>query len=264
MPQLNGETVLFPIIGDPITQVLAPRALSAIFEQRGVNAVVVPWHVTPADFADTLMQLKRVQNVPGIVITIPHKTAALKACDRVSERAAFVGSVNVIRKTEDGGLIGDNVDGLGYLEGLRAAGFDAAGKTALLIGAGGAGSAVALELLERGVSRLAIHDIDIERRDRLITRLNERFSHVATVGSRCPAGYDLIANVTPTGMRKTDSYPIDVERLMPGQFVADAITKPEITPLIAFARRLGCNTMTGVGMFNGEAQTLIDFLTGQR
>lgn len=264
MPQMNGETVVFPILGDPIAQVLAPRALSDIFEQRGVNAVVVPWHVATADFADAMAQLKRVRNVPGIVITIPHKTAALDACDRVSERAAFVGSVNVMRKTQDGGLIGDNVDGLGYLEGLRAAGFDAIGKTALLIGAGGAGSAVALELLVRGLSRLAIHDIDTERRDRLIARLNERFPLAAKVGSRSPAGYDLIANVTPVGMRDTDPYPVDAERLMPGQFVADAITKPEVTPLIAFARRLGCNTMTGVGMFNGEAQTLADLLTGQR
>lgn len=262
MPDLTGETLLYPILGDPIAQVMAPRHLTAVLEGRGLNQVVVPYHVPVEAFEPVMQSLRSVRNIHGIVITIPHKVAALAACDEVSTRAAFVGSVNVIRKSPDGRLLGDNVDGLGYLDGIEARGLDIMEKRTLLIGAGGAGSAVALEILERGASYLAIHDIAEARCDRLIGLLDERFPGRVGRGSRNPLGYDLIANVSPCGMRDQDPYPVDIERLAPEQFVAEAITVPEVTPLLAHAERLGCKTMTGAGMFHGEVDVLADILTG--
>ncbi len=258
--KLSGETRLFPIIGDPIAQVRSPEFLTAILERKGQNAIVPPMHVAPNNLSATMSVLKATQNVGGIVVTIPHKIPCLDYCDNASDRARFVGSVNIIRKLADGSLYGDNVDGIGYLDGIAKEGFTPEGKRALLIGAGGAGSAVAFEILQRDASFLAIHDVDTTRRDSLIARLDEKFPGKVGIGSTNPETFDLIANVTPVGMKEGDPYPVDVSRLNKSQFVADAITKPEISPMVNRARELGCKTMVGAGMFNAEAEILVDFM----
>lgn len=260
--QLNGETQLFPILGDPIAQVRSPQFLSQILARRGINAIVPPMHVKPADLAAVVGVLRTTQNVAGIVVTIPHKVTCLAHCDEVSERAAFVGSVNIIRKTAEGKLIGDNVDGIGYLDGIATEGGQVKGKRFLLVGVGGAGSAVAFEVLQRGASYLAIHDLNTERRDAIIQSLAKQFPNKVGIGSPDPTGFDFVANVTPVGMKEGDPYPVDVAKLKASQFVADAITRPEVSPMVVYARELGCNTMVGEGMFNAEAEILVDFMTG--
>jgi shikimate dehydrogenase len=262
MTTITGETRLFPILGDPIAQVRSPRYLTEILERRGQNAIVPPMHVAPEHLATTVAALKATHNVDGLVITIPHKIPTLDLCDAVTERARFVGSVNIVRKREDGSWIGDNVDGIGYMDGIKNLGFDVAGKRALLVGAGGAGSAVAFEILDRGASYLGIYDISPERLSSLVTRLNDRFPKRVGVQRNDPTGYDLIANVTPVGMKKDDPYPVDIDQFNAGQFVADAITKPEVSPMVEAARAKGCNTMTGAGMFNAEAEILVDYMLG--
>lgn len=258
--QLNGETQLFPILGDPIAQVRSPQFLSEILAKRGVNAIVPPLQVKPADLDAVIAVLRTTQNVRGMVVTIPHKVTCLAHCDQLSERAAFVGSVNIIRKTAEGKLVGDNVDGIGYLDGIAKAGGRVQGQRFLLVGVGGAGSAVAFEVLERGARYLAIHDLNTQRRDAIIHRLANQFPHKVGVGSPDPSGFDLVANVTPVGMYAGDPYPVEVSKLKSSQFVADAITRPEVSPLVVYARSLGCKTMVGAGMFNAEAEILVDFM----
>ncbi|MEZ5534591.1 MAG: hypothetical protein R3F02_03105 [Thiolinea sp.] len=260
---INGDTRLFPILGDPISQVRSPQFLSGILAQRGENALVPPLHVRPEDLSDTVAVLKRTRNIHGIVITVPHKISILEHCDVLSERAEFVGSANILRRGEDGRWLGDNTDGIGYVDGILHEGFEVSGKRVLLIGVGGAGAAVALEFVRRGVSELAIHDLSQERRDRMVELLNARYPGKASVVSADPAGFDLVANVTPVGMKEGDPYPVEVEKLQAGQFVAEAITKPAVSPLVAYARQLGCNTMVGAGMFDAQAEILVDFMQGR-
>lgn len=255
---LNGETRLYYIVGDPIAQVKSPPALTAILVARGANALVVPAHVAPADLDAFLTAARATQNVDGIVVTVPHKIAALAFADEATERATFAGSTNVLRRGADGRWRGDNTDGQGYLDGIAARGFDIRGKTALLVGAGGAGAAIAYEILARGAAHLKVHDIDTARRDRIIARLAARFPGRIAEGGADPTGVDLVANATPLGMREGDPLPVDAAKLVPTQFVADVITKPEISPLLAEARRLGCATMPGAGMFDAQAELLVD------
>ncbi|MDT3707393.1 MAG: hypothetical protein ROZ09_11240 [Thiobacillus sp.] len=261
---LSGDTRLFAVVGDPIGQVRSPLALTRRLAARGENAIVVPLHVVPRHLDVALAGLASIRNLGGVLVTVPHKAAALAHCAGVSERARFVGAVNVMRRGA-GGWHGDNADGLGYAEGLAAHGFDIAGRSALLVGCGGAGSAVALELLERGAAQVALHDVDVDRRDDLARRLAARFPGRVRVGGRDPSGFDLVANVTPMGMRRDDPLPVDVDRLREEQFVACAITRPEASATIVEARRRGCRTMAGAGMFDGQAEFLADFLlSGQR
>ncbi len=259
---LNGETRLHYVIGDPIGQVKSPASLTAMMVARGVNALVVPAHVAVADFPAFMEAAQATKNVDGLVVTVPHKIAALDFVEKVSERAHFAGSTNVMHRLASGGWSCDNTDGIGYLDGVAKEGFDPAGRTALLVGAGGAGSAIAYEILFRGAAQLRIHDLDTARRDRVIARLAERFPGRVGVGSADPTGFDLVANATPLGMREGDPLPVDVSKLTPAQFVADVVTRPEIPPLIAAARAAGAATMPGSGMFNAQAGLLVDRLLG--
>lgn len=256
---LSGETRLFPVIGDPIGQVKSPGSLTAILAERGENAIVVPVHAAASDVGAVLEAFARIRNVGGVLVTIPHKVAVLDLCAEATDRARFAGATNVVRKT-DRGWLGDNTDGRGYVDGMLREGFDVAGKSALLVGCGGAGSAIAFELIERGVTTLAIHDKDEERRDHFLARLETRFPGRVRVGGSDPAGFDLVANATPLGMRPGDPLPVDVSRFDAGQFVACVVTKPAVPPLIAAARERGCRTMTGKGMFDAQAGALVDFL----
>ncbi|TKT76193.1 shikimate dehydrogenase [Aquamicrobium sp. LC103] len=259
---LNGETRISLIIGDPIAQVKSPGNLTTILARRGVNAIVAPAHVTAQDLPAFMQSVRLMRNLDAIVVTVPHKIAALDYCDLPSERAKFVGAVNVMRRLPDGRWVGDNTDGVGYLDGIAKEGFSVRDKKALLVGAGGAGSAIALEILARGASLLAVHDADADRRDRLLAKLAKCFPDRAVTGSADPRGFDLVANATPAGMRPGDPLPVDASGLSSGQFVADVITKPEVSPLVEHARSLGCGTMTGAGMFNAQADLLVDRILG--
>jgi shikimate dehydrogenase len=257
---LSGETRVVAIIGDPIAQVKSPAGVTASLQARGRNAVVVPIHATAADFDTFMRGVAVARNVDGLIITVPHKFAAYHHCGTVTERARFLGAVNILRRNADGTWHGDQVDGQGFVDGIRVAGATPEGQRALMAGAGGAGSAIALALLEAGVAELAIHDDDATRREALVERLRTRYGARPRAGSADPAGYDLVVNATPAGMRANDPLPLRADRLAPGMFVADVITVPAVTPLLEAARRLGCRTQVGGGMFAAVSTLMVDYL----
>ena len=256
---LTGATRIYVILGDPIAQVKAPNGVTGAFAAAGHDAVLVPIHVAPADVDAFVVALGPTKNVDGMLVTVPHKFAAYKHCTTASERSKALEATNILRRNRDGTWHGDMLDGPGFVKGIRLAGHEPGRKRALLVGAGGAGSAMALELLRSGVSELAIHDNDVGRRERLLDRLRTQgFAHVC-VGSADPTGFDLIVNATPSGMRGDDTLPVQVDKLRPAMFVGDVITVPEVTPLLVAARRVGCRTSTGVNMFNAELDLQLDF-----
>jgi shikimate dehydrogenase len=226
LPSLNGETRLHLIIGDPVAQTKSPSGLTAEFAARGVNAVCIPVHVTAADFDAFMAAAKRVQNIDGMVITVPHKFAALRHCDETSERSQLLGAVNVMHRIAPGRWRGDMTDGTAMVAALRLAGCEPGGQRALVVGAGGAGSAVALALIEAGVSTLVVADTDAQRRDGLVKRLAAKAPAVVRAGTADGAGFGLIINATPAGMQASDPLPVDAARLEPSTWVADLITKP--------------------------------------
>jgi shikimate dehydrogenase len=263
VPAPDGATRLFLVFGDPIAQVKAPGGLSRAFAARGRNALLLPAQVPAGASLDAFLRgADAVRNLDGMVATVPHKFAAFRHCATATERARFLQSANVLRRNADGTWHGDMTDGLGLLGGLHAAGFDPAGCRALLVGAGGAGSAIALALVEAGVSSLALHDAQPTRRDELLRKLEAAGQAELRAGSADPAGFDLVVNATPAGMRPEDQPPVLLDRLDRRMFVADVITAPEETPLLGAARALGCGTQTGVGMFLAQVEVITDFLLG--
>ncbi|GAA5541815.1 MULTISPECIES: shikimate dehydrogenase [Brucella] len=261
-PFPNGATRLFPVVGDPIEQVRSPEIMTELFRARGENAVVVPFHVSSSGLSAVFSTLTEVDNVGGLLVTIPHKQQAFQLCTGLTDNAVCIEAVNVVRRVENG-WYGDNTDGVGFLNGIEREGFDVQGKTVLLVGCGGAGTAIGLEMLRRGAARLAIHDVDGEKRDSVIRKLDACYTGKVAMGSDDPSGFDLIANATPMGLKSNDPLPVNVTKLRSEQFAACVITKPHVSPFIEEARKRGCQTMIGAGMFDAQAEVLADFLTGQ-
>lgn len=256
----DGATRVYYIAGDPIAQVKSPAGVSQAFHALGHNAYVMPAHVAPADLAGWVAGVSLAKNVDGIIITIPHKFAAFGLCATTSERAAFLGAVNTLRRNADGTWHGDMFDGLGFVAAMQANGCDPTGKRALLVGAGGAGSAIAHALVMAGVRELAVHDDDLARRTTLMGRLASLDQCPVQPGSPDPTGFDIVVNATPVGMKNTDVLPLRMDAITSATSVGCVITAPAITPLIALARAKGCNTVTGGQMFTKVRDLMVDFL----
>lgn len=259
MNHINGSTRLYFIMGDPIAQVKSPEAFNQVFAEQGINAVLMPLHVDAAGVDRFLQGLKHARNVDGIVLTVPHKFAGYRHCDTASDRSHFLQVANVLRRGEDGSWHGDMVDGLGYVAALRRAGCRIEGRSVLLVGAGGAGCAIAQALMEAGISRLAVHDENVQRRDGLIALLAALDGAPVGIGTRDPGGADIVINATPMGMREEDPLPVMAECLTPSMFVGDVITVPVVSPLLEAARLRGCRTMTGPEMYDGVLELMVAF-----
>lgn len=261
--ELNGATRVYFIIGDPIAQVKSPAGVTAAFADKGLNAIVVPIHVKSYDLPGFMEVAVKLENVDGIIVTVPHKFSAYEFCTTATSRADFLTAANTIRRNADGTWHGDMCDGQGHLSAMVNAGCKPAGKRALLLGAGGAGTAIAFSLVQAGVSELAIHDGDVERRQSLIRRLSALGQANIIEGSDNPEGFDIVTNATPMGMKEGDPLPVHIDKLSAATFVSDVITVPAISPLIAHAREIGCATSTGIEMFNEVRDCMVEFLTGK-
>ena len=256
----SGATRVHLIVGDPIAQVKSPFGVTQAFEARGRDAVCVPAHVATKDLSKWFEGITLARNVDGIIVTVPHKFDCHALCATSSPRAQFLGAVNTIRRNADGSWHGDMFDGLGYVTAMQKQGCDLRAKRALLVGAGGAGSAIAHSLVLAGVRELAIHDENTTRRESLIARLNSLQLGNVVAGSANPAGFDVAINATPVGMREGDPLPIDVDAITPDMFIGCVITVPAVPPLIAAARAKGCTTSTGADMFAQVRELMVDFL----
>jgi shikimate dehydrogenase len=256
-PIVDGSSLLLPIVGHPIAQVKSPEVWSAMFRLHGINAVCVPVHVRPDDLATFFRAARALENLCGVIVTIPHKVAALDLVDDLHERSRLAQSVNFVAFRDDGRWLGDTVDGTGFVDNLRTGGDDPRGMRTLLVGSGGVGTAIAFALADAGVSELVLYDVDAQRAADVTARLRAAGYEAAT-GAPDPAGFDLVVNATPVGMREDDPLPIDVERIAPGTVVADVIVEP--TRFTSLAEARGCRVHFGAGMMNHQLAPMAEHL----
>lgn len=257
---LTGESRLYAIVGDPIAQVGSPGLFNPAFRRRGATAVLTPMHVAPQDLPLIVAAMRATRNFDGLVITVPHKIAVMGLVDEVREGGRRVGAVNAVRKTADGRLVADNFDGEGCVRGVKGAGKTLAGKSALIVGAGGAGRAVAHAVADEGPSRLRLFDVDAARSGELLASLGAAHPALSIdAGAADPTGFDVVVNCTPLGMSGGDPFPVDPARLAPDAMVIDVILKPAVSPLLAAARARGCWTQTGLRMLEGQVDAVCDF-----
>lgn len=215
--------------------------------------------------AAKLLDLAERQGFSGLNVTHPFKRDVVPLMDALSEAASRVGAVNTV-VFRDGKRFGHNTDHWGFRQSLEV-GLPAVKRdSVLLLGAGGAGGAVAHALLDAGVGQLLVHDRDAPSSDALATRLRNSYgSDRATIAPdpEASTGVDGIVNATPVGMAAHPGTPLPVALLRPDHWVADIVYFPLETELLKAARALGCAVLPGSGMALYQAVRAFELFTGK-
>lgn len=258
--RITGTTRIFYCIANPVDQVRAPEVFNEVFARHEVDAVMVPLRVTAGQLAATLRCLLASPTVGGVSLSIPHKAAAATIVDRCSQAALAANAVNAIRRNPDGELEGDLFDGTGFIRSMDRAGVAYAGRRILMLGAGGAASAVATALAAAGVAELALFDPDQEKAQHLAAVLRRDFgiaaSHVPTAD---PQAYDVIVNASPLGLKDSDPLPVDVGSIRADAAVCDILMKNQPTPLLRAARSRGLIAEPGFDMLIQQTPLYLEF-----
>jgi shikimate dehydrogenase len=261
--QLSGASRLYPIIGDPVKYTESPARLTTAFGDRGHNGLCIPMQVSTEDLDAVMTGLTALSNVDGILVTMPHKSTAFAYCTTSSERSRMLGVVSVMRRNPDGSWHGDMLDGVAFVRAQTDHGAHIEGARALLIGAGSAGSEIALALVEAGARELVIHDADQARLRTLVKLLASLGDSRVIAGPPDPAGCELVCNATPMGMEDGDPLPIDTTLLNPSMFVGDVIAGHGVTPFIKAAQDVGCKVATGGHMVEAGQNLMVEFMLGE-
>lgn len=260
---ITGTTRIFAILADPIHHVKTPQGINRLFDADAFDGVMVPIHVGSDDLATVVQGLRRMNNLGGFVVTVPHKTAVPALCDELTPAAARIGAVNVVRRTVDGRLVGGILDGEGFVAGLRSVGIEPSGRSVYLAGAGGAASAIAYALAQAGVSRLTIANRTTAKASKLVGRMQEDFAGLAiSVGTDDPSQHDIVVNGTSLGLREGDALPLDVDLLTSEQIVAEIIMQPAETALLRAAAARGCRVHFGAPMLATQVALMAEFMGG--
>lgn len=257
---VSGRTRVFGIVGDPIEQVRSPEMFTAEFRRRGRDSVLVPIHVKPNDFDASLPELLKIANLDGLIFTIPYKARALVLANVVGSNAQIVGAINALARADGGRWKGDIFDGLGCVEAFRRRGIRFANQRVMLLGAGGAGSAIAVAIAFEQPKSLQIYDLEAGRAETLAAKVR-RVDPKIEVAVDVPkiTGIDVLLNASPIGMLDDARLPVEVDRLPRELVVFDAIVTPERTRLLALAEACGCTTIGGREMMRGQIDAMVDF-----
>lgn len=267
---INGRTRPTAVIGWPIAQSLSPVMHNAAYEALGLNWACLPFGVPDQRSLFAFTEAARSLPFVGFNVTMPYKQAMLELCDETATLAQLAGAVNTVHCV-DGRLIGYNTDGRGLLESLEAdADFDPAGRSVVILGAGGAaGAALTAFMLGRAAS-VTVVNRTVERAEALLARVQNNLR--ATVATAMPFDLsvetpireaDLIVNATPAGMSASDPSPVPVEWMHDGQVVLDMVYQRTETALLRAAASAGARPVGGLGMLVAQGALAIDIWMGE-
>lgn len=261
--EIDGRSRVIVHLAYPAAHLRTPTLFNARCAERRINAVLVPWEVSPTDLDTAWAGLKASRSVAGAIITIPHKETAAGRCDALEGVADQLKVANVVQRDADGRMTGRLYDGEGFVAGLRAHGYEPRGKRTLLLGAGGAATALAQALLTAGVAELVIANRNAARAEALAERLRalNPGRNIAT-GAADARGFDLVVNGTSVGLDGDPASPVEIATIEPGSMVADIVMKPAMTPLLRGAEARGARIHEGVHMLAAQIDLFIDFLLG--
>ncbi len=243
------------VIGQPIAHSRSPKLHGHWLKTYGLVGHYIPMDVAPADLETVLRTLPKAGFV-GANVTVPHKEAALRLADHVSDRASVIGAANTLVFREDGSIHADNTDGYGFMANIRsgAPDWNPQDGPAVVFGAGGAARAVLQALAEAGVPEILLTNRTRTRAD----HLKEEFGQRITVVDWVQAGNviedaELVVNTTSLGMQGQPELRVPLDGLQPGAVVTDLVYAPLQTHLLKQAEEAGCTTVDGLGMLLHQA-----------
>ncbi|MBL6951950.1 MAG: shikimate dehydrogenase [Alphaproteobacteria bacterium] len=253
---ISGSARLAGVAGWPISHSRSPRLHNFWLQAYGIDGAYLPLAIKPEDFELAVRTLPKL-GFAGCNVTMPHKEAALRAVDRVDVTARRIGAVNTIVVADDGSLDGSNTDAFGFLQALHegAPALDVARGRAVLIGAGGAAKAIAVALLDAGVSDLVVLNRTEARAHALVEALESGITVGAwTERAAYLADANLLVNSTTQGMQGQPALDLVLDDLAVDAVVMDAVYTPLTTPLLAAARARGNAIVDGLGMLLHQAR----------
>lgn len=257
---LSGKTTLIAHLGYPTEAFKAPLIYNPWFEKKGIDAMVVPMGVKAEDYPVSLRQIFKFSNVLGALVTMPHKVTTMTLADEATITAKIAGAANALIKRADGSLLADQFDGAGFARGVARKGFKTKGSRILIVGTGGVGCPIAASLAADGAASISLFDVNTASAEGLGSRLKTYYPDMeVNVTSNDPAGYDLVVNATPLGMKPDDPLPFDVTRLSPSTFVGEVVMKKEVTPMLRAAAERGCNYVVGTDMLFEMIPAYLEF-----
>ncbi len=264
----NYRAELVGVFGDPVegnpTGVLEEAGFSAL----GLNYRYLTIKVTPEDF-DIAMKSLRALHMKGINLTMPHKIAVLPYLDEISPSARIIGAVNTV-VVRDGKLCGDNTDGKGFVQALKNEGISPKQKNVVILGAGGAARAIAVECALSDASRITIINRSKDHAERLVETIAENTPAKAEFlpwkpNQKVPEGTDLVINATPVGFHpdQTAKPDIDYQSIQENMVVSDVVFNPAETEFLKEAAAHGAKTISGLGMLVCQGALNFTIWTGK-
>lgn len=250
------------VFGDPVEHSLSPQMQNAALAHRKISMQYARFRILPGELRKAL-ELIQKHNFIGINLTIPHKVAALEWMHETEDEARRIGAINVI-KVEKGELCGFNTDGRGFARAVRDEfSVDLRDLRVMVLGAGGAARAIALECAKANCERLVIANGTFEKGKLVVDKLAEFFRGPKVFGpvprlQAIPweegafrfqiANIDLVVNATPVGLNRGDPSPIPARLLAPHLMVYDTLYSSKSTPLVGAAREAGARAANGLSM----------------
>ena len=267
----------FAVLGHPVAHSLSPTMHAANFASIGFDATYEKFDVEPEKLADFIKQ-KQAEGYSGLNITVPHKIAVIPLLDRLDESVKRYGACNTIKFEEDGTLSGYNTDVIGFVTGLAAHGFSIKGKKVVIIGCGGAGSALATCTCYEGAAELKVADLRSESVTNLVAKLQGLGLGTAVSGLEALDGTasdaqkaiwgeaakeaDLVVNATPMGLHPGEPPALPPDCFHPGQFVLDIVPTKDFPPTAAAAVKAGATATDGLEFLVGQGAKSFEIWTG--
>jgi len=252
----NSDSSLFAVLGDPVSHSLSPVMHNRAFSDIGFNGVYLALRVKDIGAAVTGI---RALDIKGASITIPHKVSVMAFLDQLDNTAQKIGAVNTINNRQ-GILTGYNSDSIGAIKALSEK-TTIDNKGVLILGAGGAASAIRLGVISEG-GRLTISNRSTDKGENLAKDLGAGFQPLSDLRN---TKYQILINTTPVGMTpNTDAMPVNREFIDTSMVVMDIVYNPLKTRLIKEADDMGCTTIDGVSMFVYQGAFQFELWTGSK
>lgn len=268
---IDAQTSLYAVWGYPVRHSFSPRIFNRAFAAHGINAVYLAQEVSPVNLPAAVAGA-RALGLAGWNLTLPHKQAVIALVDAIEPRAARIGAVNAIVRESDGRLVGHNTDAAGFLGPLaERTGFDPRGRTALLLGTGGAARAIAFGLAEAGIARLRLRNRTLSRAEALAEELRAQPGapevDVGPLQSDLPAAdwheVDLVVQGTSLGLHGATPPLPDWTALPTSAILADIVYGGEPSAWLKAGEAARRATFDGLWMLIGQAALTYELWTGR-
>lgn len=275
--RITGHTKLYALIGSPVGHSGSPAMYNYSFEKLGIDSAYLAFDVPLEKTADAVAAL-RTLHVGGFNVTMPCKTAVAQLVDRLSPAAELVGACNTVVVEADGTMTGHITDGTGFIRNLKEHGVEIKNKKIVLLGTGGAATAIAVQAALDGVAEIAIFNRKDEffaNGEKTVEKIQKAVPSIGSVFiedldnneilKEVIGHSDILINATRAGMSPLENVlPVPSEMLHPELAVADVVYNPRETLLIRKAKEMGCRAaIGGIGMLLWQGAAAFELFTGK-